>query len=141
MKRSIMVLAFLFASSAVNADDIVLIKRAKRPDKAEASAAYTVMPNDNLNKIMVKALGAKPEEMLYLYHQFKLLNPGIKNLNIIHPGQKVVLPKINREKRAEPGVEMKEVNKDYYTVKQGEHLIKILRKVYKLNDEQIRQEY
>ncbi len=132
---------FLFFSASL-ADDITLVKHAKKASPAvDGKSSYTVKNNDTLYKILSGALGAKPEELPYLYHQFKLLNPGIKNLNIIKPEQKIVLPKINRVKASSKSLEMQEVGKDYYTIKQGEHLIKILKKVYGLTDEDIQKEY
>lgn len=143
MKKGL--LLFLVMSlyfTAVHADDITLIKHAKRTSSPkEETSSYTVKPNDTLYKILANSLGAKPEEMPYLYHQFKLLNPGIKNLNVIQPDKKVVLPKINRTKSLSDSIEMQEVGKDFYTIKQGEHLIKILKRVYKLSDEDIQKEY
>jgi hypothetical protein len=142
MKKGLLLFLVMSMFSTAYADDITLVKHARRsaPDKEEASS-YTVKPNDTLYKILANSLGAKPEEMPYLYHQFKLLNPGIKNLNIIQPDKKVVLPALNRTKPSSKSIEMQEVGKEYYTIKQNEHLIKILKRVYKLSDEDIQKEY
>ena len=142
MKKGLLLGLAMFLCCSVYADDITLIKHVKRTSPpSDDKSSYTVKTNDTLYKILASTLGAKPEEMPYLYHQFKLLNPGIKNLNIIQPDVKVVLPKYVRNKSSSKSLEMQEVGKDYYTIKQGEHIIKILKRVYKLSDEDIEKEY
>ena len=142
MKKGLLLGLAMLLCCSVYADDITLIKHVKRTSPpSDDKSSYTVKTNDTLYKILASTLGAKPEEMPYLYHQFKLLNPGIKNLNIIQPDVKVVLPKYVRNKSSSKSLEMQEVGKDYYTIKQGEHIIKILKRVYKLSDEDIEKEY
>ncbi|HEY9161323.1 MAG TPA: LysM peptidoglycan-binding domain-containing protein [Desulfomonilia bacterium] len=142
MKKGLLPFLVISVFCSAYADDITLIKHARRSAPiVEETSSYTIKPNDTLYKILAGSLGAKPEEMPYLYHQFKLLNPGIKNLNIIQPDKKVVLPALNRKKPSSQSVEMQEVGKEYYTIKQNEHLIKILKRVYKLSDEDIQKEY
>jgi hypothetical protein len=142
MKKGLLFALTMFLCCSLHADDITLIKHAKKTSPvSEEKSSYMVKTNDTLYKILARTLGAKPEELPYLYHQFKQLNPGIKNLNIIKPDQKLVLPKINRTRTSSKALEMQEVEKNYYTIKQGEHLIKILKRVYKLTDEDIQKEY
>ena len=142
MKKGLLLGLAMLLCCSVYADDITLIKHVKRTSPpSDDKSSYTVKTNDTLYKILASTLGAKPEEMPYLYHQFKLLNPGIKNLNIIQPDVKVVLPKYVRNKSSSKSLEMQEVGKDYYTIKQGEHIIRILKRVYKLSDEDIEKEY
>ncbi len=142
MKKWLLLFLGMFLFFTAYADDITLVKHARRSAPArEETSSYTVKPNDTLYKILASSLGAKTEEMPYLYHQFKLLNPEIKNLNILQPDKKVVLPSLNRKKSSSKSIEMQEVGKEYYTIKQDEHLIKILKRVYKLSDEDIQKEY
>jgi hypothetical protein len=142
MKKGLLFAMAMFLCLSAFADEITLIKHVKRTSpQGDIKTSYTVKPNDTLYKILADTLGAKTEEMPYLYHQFKLLNPDIENLNILQPEQKVILPKIAQPRKPSKPLEMQEVSKDYYTIKQGEHIIRILKRVYKLSDEDIRNEY
>ncbi|NLA74365.1 MAG: LysM peptidoglycan-binding domain-containing protein, partial [Deltaproteobacteria bacterium] len=93
---------------------------------------YTVMPGDSLIRILNKKYTMSESEFYNEYlDQLKKLNPGIRDLNTIYPGQRVRLPiyspKIAREKiRAE--TPEKQVNEEAARQKNketGDHLSKI----------------
>jgi LysM repeat protein len=58
-------------------------------------SAYTVRPGDNLVKIAAEHHGLQVDQLPEGYLRIlKRVNPGIKNLNRIYPGQKIRVPEI-----------------------------------------------
>lgn len=53
-----------------------------------------VMPKDYLSKIAIKEYGITNDTIIDMIH---MTNPDIKNLNLIFPGQKILLPQISRK--------------------------------------------
>jgi hypothetical protein len=108
-----------------NTEDIetVSITDIENPD------LYTVMPGDNLIRILNKKFSMPENEFYNEYlDQLKKLNPELHDLNAIYPGQKVRLPiyspKVARAKIKE---ETPEKKKDEEAIKlqnkeKGEHL-------------------
>ncbi|MCX7982766.1 MAG: LysM peptidoglycan-binding domain-containing protein [Syntrophales bacterium] len=77
---------------------LVFKKKASPPPKKEVSE-YTVKPNETLIIIVSRQLGIKKERMRFIYKEVLPLNPGLKNANLIYPGQKLYLPLIQGEMR------------------------------------------
>jgi len=133
----LIVLGTLFVLNPVFAREITLVKHASRNDQL-ASVPYVVQQNDTLWKIFMHDFKAKPDELPDLYEQFRRLNPGVKNLNRIFAGQKLIIP---------PTTETSEISEqqkrelDIYEIQKGEYLAQILRKVYGLSDKRIFNEY
>jgi hypothetical protein len=139
MKSVKVVLAVLFIALplCVSAEDITLIKHAKRVDSPQ-STRYTVQKGDTLWKIFLRDYKAKTEDMPYLYKKFRELNPKVNDLNHIVTGQKLVIPQkpIQGER-----LTVQAAPPDIYMIKQGQHLAMVLREVYGLPDKLIFNEY
>jgi len=61
---------------------------------------YTIQPGDYVAKIAAERHGFREDEIPEEYLQaVRELNPGIENLNRIHPGQKIRIPDIDSEGR------------------------------------------
>lgn len=132
---SLILLAVL--SSPVYADEITLVKHARRTDPA-GSVPYTVKPHDTLATILMDVYGARAEDMPYLYKKFRELNPAVTDLNYIKSDQKLIIPRLPQVKpSAQKDLAVQAVEQDYYVIKQGEHLAQVLRRVYHLSDDQI----
>lgn len=127
----------------LSADEITLVKHASRTETpAVNTTQYIVKPNDTLQLILMEVFGARLENMPYLYKKFRELNPNVKNLNYILVDQKLTIPHVRTmQAQTRKGYEVKPVERDYYIIKQGEHLAQILRNLYGLSDEQIFHEY
>lgn len=136
-KGLLIVLCTLFVLSPVFAREITLVKHASRSDQL-VPAHYIVQPNDTLWKIFMHDFKAKGDELPGLYEQFRQLNPGVKNLNHILAGQKLIIPQ-TIETFKPP--EQQGPEHDIYEIQKGEYLTQILREVYGLSDERIFKEY
>lgn len=138
----VVLMALILAPWAGYADDITLVKHAKRPTNQTESVVYTVKPNDTLSLIFMDIYGASAEDMPYLYRKFKELNPQVTNLNYIKADQKLIIPRLRpKPAPSQKDLEVKAVDQDAYVIKQGEHLAQILRRLYGLSDVQIFREY
>lgn len=138
----IILTALIFMPYAGHAEDITLVKHAKKPNNQTESVVYTVKPNDTLSLIFMDIYGARAEDMPYLYRKFKELNPQVTNLNYIKADQKLIIPR--RQTKPAPSqktLQVTAVEQDAYIIKQGEHLAQILRRLYGLSDVQIFREY
>jgi hypothetical protein len=82
--------------------------------------------------------GANSKDMQGLYERFRILNPGIKNLDRINRGQKILVPILSSLARIE---KVEKVSQETYVIKKGEHLARVLRQVYHIPDDKIFNEY
>jgi LysM repeat protein len=64
----------------------------ERREEESSTLNYTVKKGDSIIRIVRNELGINRKESYRLLERIRLLNPGIKNLNRIYPGQKIVLP-------------------------------------------------
>ncbi|HNR50910.1 MAG TPA: LysM peptidoglycan-binding domain-containing protein, partial [Deltaproteobacteria bacterium] len=119
------------------AEEITLVKRARRAEPAESSP-YTVRPGDTLWKILAQTQNARYNDFPYLYRKFRELNPNITDLNHIVSGQKIIVPHIPGRGK---GFSVQAASEDTYVIKKGQHLAMILREVYGLPDDLIFNEY
>ncbi|MBW1743807.1 MAG: LysM peptidoglycan-binding domain-containing protein, partial [Deltaproteobacteria bacterium] len=63
-------------------------------------STYTIQPGDYVAKIAAERHGFREDEISEEYLQaVRELNPGIENLNRVHPGQKIRIPDIGPEGR------------------------------------------
>lgn len=91
---------------------LVLKKKAAAKDR---SSVYIVQKGDNLSGIIRRKLGRPAAESPSVSRLVKKLNPQIRNVNLIYPGQTIILPRL----ASEPG-------KAHYTVFKGDTLSAIL---------------
>jgi LysM repeat protein len=87
----------------------------KKAAATESPSIYVVQKGDNLSTIIRRKMG-KPAEFTSVYRLVKKLNPQIRDVNVIYPGQKIVLPQLS----AAP-------DSPHYTVNKGDTLSGILR--------------
>lgn len=138
--KILLVFLLLAAPLCLNAEEITLVRHAKRVAPATIQSNYIVRANDSLNKILTNIYKAKPKDMPALYKAFRELNPNIKNLNIIVPGQKILIPSLSPIQSGKKIVStLSSLNT--YTLKKGEHLAMMLRRDYGLSDVRIFKEY
>ncbi len=135
--KALLVVLLVVLPLAGFAEDITLVKHARRVETVE-TAPYKVRSGDTLWKIFLRSFDAKDEDMPYLYKKFRELNPGVKNLNHIRVGQRLVIPRMPEQ---EPEMTVKSSPSDIYVIKQGQHLAMVLRDVYGLSDKLIFNEY
>jgi hypothetical protein len=104
----------LIAAAQAQEDTAHLVLRKKVTAKDRPSV-YIVQKGDNLSTIIRRKLGKPASESASVSRLVKKLNPQIRNVNRIYPGQKIALPRL----AAEPG-------KTGYVVRKGDSLSAIL---------------
>ncbi|HEX7538846.1 MAG TPA: LysM peptidoglycan-binding domain-containing protein, partial [Syntrophales bacterium] len=104
----------LIAAAQAQEDTAHLVLRKKVTAKDRPSV-YIVQKGDNLSTIIRRKLGKPASESASISRLVKKLNPQIRNVNRIYPGQKIALPRL----AAEPG-------KTGYVVRKGDSLSAIL---------------
>lgn len=111
--------ALLIPSSTTAADredtaHLVLKKTVTAGDK---SPVYVVQKGDILVGILRRELDARPEEIGWMLREVKRRNPEIKDVDMIEPGRKIVLPALSPPEGYQT-----------YRVRKGDYLVKILQK-------------
>jgi len=154
IRSAALVVALLWYASCAFAQDITLVKHAKRPRPSQPVQApqpakqYVIREGDTLHDVLIKAYGAKIADLPALYSKFRKENPWIQDLNYIQAGTKVAIPSLNShpaqnlaDKSGSDELQVRQVSSDLYVVKQGQHLGQILRKVYGIPNDLIFREY
>ncbi len=104
----------LIAAAQAQEDTAHLVLRKKGTAK-DSPSVYIVQKGDNLSTIIRRKLGKPASESASVSRLVRKLNPQIRNVNRIYPGQKIALPRL----AAEPG-------KAGYVVRKGDSLSAIL---------------
>ncbi len=105
---------FLPALPSHSQEDTARIVLKKKAGAKDRPSVYIVRKGDNLSTIIRRKLGKPAAESAAVTRQVKRLNPQIRDVNRIYPGQKITLPRL-----AEPG-------KTGYVVRKGDSLTAIL---------------
>jgi len=83
-------------------EETVSLTFKKIAPSAEKSRIYTVKKGESLLDIIRNEIGVSGVETYRTLTQIKKLNPQIKNLNVIHAGQKILLPDRKKSVGDEP---------------------------------------
>jgi len=109
-------LALLFIPSlSLSQEDTAQLVLKKKMGSKDKPSVYIVKKGDNLSTIVRRKLGKSAAQSESVSQQVKRLNPQIRDVNRIYPGQKITLPRL----AAEPG-------QTRYTVNRGDTLSQIL---------------
>ena len=136
-----MMFAGLVAGLVLPADTVPAVEETvqmafeKTMGESTAPPPYTVQRGDRLLSIIRKRTGGTVQESFRKLEEVRRLNPGIKNVHVIYPGQRIVLPHgalVTPEKKdvqgpAKPPVFDGKKTREY-TVKPGDTVIAILRR-------------
>jgi hypothetical protein len=122
-----------------------LIFRKTIPATADEGATpYTVKQGEYIYSIM-RSLKVAPSKMPLVMERIKELNPQIENFNEVYPGQTLYLPPsvLRAKKKQKPRVpeSLSQVPTTEYTVKPGDHLVDLLRRIAGLPESLIFNEY
>jgi len=121
--------------AAVN-EDTVQLSFEKTAESIVKGAKYTVKRGDYLLGIIEKKYGGSQEEKRNILKKVRRLNPAIKNINLIYPGQMVVFPgEIAEEVVSE---EEEEGPTSVYVVSKGDSIIKIVSSQLRITREESR---
>jgi hypothetical protein len=106
---------FFIPSLSLSQEDTAHLVLKKKVGSKERPSVYIVQRGDNLSTIIRRKLGQPASQSESVSRQVQRLNPQIRDVNRIYPGQKIALPRLV----AEPG-------KTHYVVNKGDTLSQIL---------------
>ncbi len=75
-----------------SSEETVVLSFSRQPEEAEETGVYRVQRGDSLYLILEREYSLEDNEIPGMLKQIKLLNPSIENMNLIFPGQEIVLP-------------------------------------------------
>jgi LysM repeat protein len=107
--------SFCLAAAAQAQEDTAHLVLRKKGTAKDRPSVYIVQKGDNLSTIVRRKLGKPASESASVSRLVRKLNPQIRNVNRIYPGQKIALPRL----ASEPG-------KTGYVVRKGDSLSAIL---------------
>jgi len=114
---------------------------------------YTVQKGDHLWQLLRERGLLEKRDLPELLAVLKRLNTSFSNLDLIHPGEKIVIPLTLSPVKGLAGLaprhpaqplslaELKDLKLEKYTVRPGDSLIKVVKTRYGLQDRQITPEY
>jgi hypothetical protein len=114
---------------------------------------YTVQKGDHLWQLLRERGLLERTELPELLAVLKRLNSAFSNLDLIHPGEKIVIPLTLAPVKGLAGIlpkepakpislaELEDLKLENYTVRPGDSLIKVVKTLYGLQDRQITLEY
>lgn len=122
-------------------------------DKKVLTEIYTIKKGDHVWQLFRERGLLKKRNLVKLISVLKRLNTSLANLDLVHPGQKIIIPlKISpisgeprRVKKAPeipiPLEALKDLDVENYTVKPGDKLIKVVEGLYSIPTEELYDEY
>jgi len=149
-----------FAQKEEETYSISLVKTAEEgkeireiEDKKVLTETHTVKEGDWLWQIFREKGLLKKRNLPQLLSILKKLNSSLTNLDLIHPGEKIVVPLtisplegIPVAAKKSPPVtipieKLKDLDLENYTVKPGDSLVKVVKSRYNVSDEELHDEY
>ena len=132
-KAEIGLLAFAFltavlisSSMAAEREDTAHLVLRKTISARDKSPVYVVKKGDHLMGILRRELEAGPAELGWMLKEVKRRNPGLKDVNVIEPGRKIMLPVVAPPEGYQT-----------YRVKKGDYLARILQQNLGLKDQDL----
>lgn len=117
------ILTFRSFSVSEAREDTAHLNLRKTATDAESTERYVVREGDSIDKIAQKYIGKSSRRYLVI----QKLNPKLKDLNRIYPGQTLILPaRGEQEKEAVPPSSTDDEETFPYRVKRGDSLTRIL---------------
>ena len=120
-------------------------------DKKVLTETYVAQKGDHIWKILRSKNALEKNNLGDLLFALKKLNQGLSNIDLIHPGEKIIIPLIitpvsNREKPenmadAETASIEDLENLEYYTVRSGDSLIRVINDKYSVPGDDLYNEY
>jgi len=121
--------------------------------KKVVTETYTVKKGDHLWQLLRERGLLEKKNLPEVLAALKKLNSSFANLDVIYPGDKIVIPLTITPVKGLPVVaqkgqetvlsleQIKDLKLENYTVQQGDSLIKVVKGRYSLRDEQINEAY
>jgi nucleoid-associated protein YgaU len=121
--------------------------------KKVVTETYTVKKGDHLWQLLRERGLLEKKNLPELLAALKKLNSSFSNLDLMYPGDKIVIPLTITPVKGLPVVaqkgeetvvsleQLKDLKLENYTVQQGDSLIKVVKGRYSLSDEQVNEAY
>jgi hypothetical protein len=121
--------------------------------KKVVTETYTVKKGDRLWQLLRERGLLEKKNLPEVLAALKKLNSSFSNLDVMYPGDKIVIPLTITPVRGLPAVaqkgeetlisleQLKDLKLESYTVHQGDSLIKVVKGRYSLRDEQVNEAY
>lgn len=121
--------------------------------KKVITETYSVREGDYVWRILRKRGLLEKKNFQEIISLLKKLNPDLKDMNLIHPGESILIPLVISplgvdrepvEKTPSPVVPvetLKDMNLEFYTVNPGDSLIKVVKGLYDIPEEDLHNEY
>ena len=120
-------------------------------NKKILTETYTAKEGDHIWQILRKKDLLKKNKLGGVLSTLKKLNPSLSNIDMIHPGEKIIIPlvitPITNTETPEDTANIETVsltdmkNLEYYTVSPGDSLIKVINKKYSIPGNELYNEY
>ncbi|MBU2497537.1 MAG: hypothetical protein KKE57_01425 [Proteobacteria bacterium] len=119
-------------------------------NKKVLTEAYTVKRGDHIWQLFRERGLLTKRNLPALLAVLKRLNKSLTNLDLIHPGEKIVIPLTispvaglprSTVETMVPLEALKDVKMENYTVKPGDALIKVVKNLYNVPDQELHEEY
>jgi LysM repeat protein len=122
-------------------------------DKKVIAETYTVQQGDHLWQILRKKSLLKKRSLPKLLSMLKKLNSSLGRLDLIHPGEKIIIPLVitpaegilpaprKSPTTTVPIEALKDMDLENYTIKPGDRLIKVIETRYSVSPEDLYNEY
>ncbi len=121
--------------------------------KKVVTETYTIRKGDHLWQLLRERGLLEKKNLSELLAALKKLNNSFSNLDVMHPGDKIIIPLTIAPVKGLPAIarkqeetvisleQLKDLKLESYTVLQGDSLIKVVKGRYSLRDEQINEDY
>ncbi len=120
-------------------------------DKKVLAETYTAKEGDHIWQLLRSRDLLKKNKLGGVLAALKKLNPSLTNIDMIHPGEKIIIPLVitpvtDRELPGDTAdletVSLSDLdNLEYYTVSQGDSLIKVINNKYSIPGDKLYNEY
>lgn len=129
-------------------------------NKKVLTESYEIRKGDHVWQLLRERGLLKRKTLAETLHVLRTLNTSFQNLDLVHPGEKILIPltivpidglaqraeKISNDTEAEEAepvsIEtLKDINLEYYTIKPGDSLTKVIKGRYNVSLEDIQGEY
>jgi len=117
-------------------------------DKKVLAQEYTVQEGDHLWQLLRKRGLLQNRNLDELLSILKKMNKSLHDLDMIHPGEKIIIPlKIApvagapAEEKTVPLTDLKDINFQNYTIKQDDYLIRVVKGIYNIPPDDLYNDY
>ena len=117
-------------------------------DKKVLAQEYTVQDGDHVWQLLRERGLLQKQNLAELLSMLKKMNKSLDNLDLIHPGEKIIIPLkivpidgVPTEGKTVQLADLKDINFQNYTVKQDDYLVKIVRGMYSVPEDNLYSDY